>query len=110
MDLAGRGPMGQKPPMLKRHSLRMNASGKHCTLRLPGCRGGTDHTILAHIRRFGWGGTAKKPHDVLAFFACDACHDKQERHHPDCTDADILRALGETLLAQIEGGLITIVE
>jgi hypothetical protein len=49
-----------------------------------------------------------KPHDVLGVFSCDRCHDKQERHHPDCTDADLLRALGETLLQQIEDGLITV--
>jgi hypothetical protein len=88
--------------------LRQNAEGKSCTLRLEGCRGDPAYTVLAHLRRNGWGGMGLKPHDVLGVFSCDRCHDKQERHHPDCTDADLLRALGETLLQQIEDGLITV--
>jgi len=86
------------------HPLRMNAKGKPCTLRLPGCRGDPDYSVLCHIRRNGWGGTSLKPHDMLAFIGCDICHEKQERRHEDCTDADILRALGETLLIHIGDG------
>jgi hypothetical protein len=90
------------------HPLRENAKGKPCTMRLPGCRGGTEHTVLAHYRRFGWAGAGQKPHDMLGAFACDLCHEKQERRHPDCTDADMLRAMGETLMMQLADGVIKI--
>ena len=88
--------------------LRQNARGKLCTLRLSGCRHDPAYTVLAHLRRFGWAGMAQKPHDVLAVFACDACHAKQESRHPDCTDGDLLRALGETLLIQLADGFIRV--
>jgi hypothetical protein len=48
-----------------------------------------------------------KPPDYLAFFGCDRCHEKEERHHPDCTDADIMRALGETLKMQFAYGVFS---
>jgi hypothetical protein len=90
------------------HPLRENAEGKPCTMRLAGCRCDPQYTVLCHIRRNGWGGMGLKPNDALAFFGCDKCHEKEERHHADCTDADILRALGETLLIQIKDGKIKI--
>lgn len=80
--------------------LRKAARGEECTLRLPGGYCDPETVVLAHLRRFGWGGMATKPDDMLAVFACSRCHEKQERRHPDCTDADLLRALGETLLRQ----------
>jgi hypothetical protein len=86
---------------------RANAKGKQCTLRLNGCRADTDYTVLCHVRRNGWGGMAKKPPDFLAFFGCDLCHIKQELHHPDCTDADLLRAVGETLKIQFADGVFS---
>lgn len=100
-------PVKQKKSKL-RSKLRDNAKGKDCTLRLPGCRRDPAYTVLCHIRRNNWGGTAIKPHDILAFFACDVCHEKEERHHPECSDGDILRALGETLLIQLHDGFITL--
>ncbi|MGL4406369.1 MAG: nuclease domain-containing protein [Notoacmeibacter sp.] len=121
-DLAGRPGLGLKqpkafkptrkaiPPRSKRrdnetHPLRENARGKACTLRLLGCRNDPAYTVLAHYRRFGWAGMAQKPHDLLGCFACDLCHAKQEAHHPD---ADLLRAMGETIMAQLRDGLIII--
>lgn len=112
MNLTGRGPLGQKQPKAKksktkeRRPLRDNARGKPCTLRLPGCLGDTSTTVFAHYRRFGWGGTAQKPNDLLGCFACHSCHAAQESHHPDCTDADLLRAMGETLMIQLQDGKI----
>jgi hypothetical protein len=97
-------------PEGKAGALRQNAKGKPCTLRLTGCRHDTSHTVLCHIRRNGWAGMGQKPNDLLAYFGCDRCHEKQERHHPDCADADLLRALGETLLIQLADGVVTIAE
>lgn len=90
-----------------KHPLRDNAEGKQCTLRLDGCLPGNETVVFAHYRRFGWGGAAMKPNDLLGCFACASCHSKQERHHPDATDADLLRAMGETLMIQERDGLIT---
>lgn len=93
---------------VEKHPLRDNAKGQNCTLRLSQCRHDPEYTVLCHIRRNGWGGAGLKPHDLLAFFACDRCHEMEERHHAECTDADILRALGETLIAQMGDGMIKI--
>ena len=123
-NLTGKGPMGQKKPKpdkspkrmklisdkraAEKHPLRDNVKGKMCTLRLPGCRNDTAYTVLAHYRRFGWAGAGQKPLDVLGCFACDRCHDKQERYHPDATDADLLRAMGETLAIQLRDGVLRV--
>lgn len=115
---AARKPMSKVSPVRKVSTkkaskptpLRKNAKGKPCAMRLPGCTHDTEQTVLCHVRRNGWGGMGSKPHDVLAFFGCANCHDKEERHHPDCTDADILRAVGETLLVQIADGVLIVAE
>ena len=49
-----------------------------------------------------------KPNDILAIFACDLCHEKQERYHPLCNDKEVLRALGETIMVQMQNGIIRI--
>ncbi|QDP55332.1 MAG: hypothetical protein Tp176DCM1853251_16 [Prokaryotic dsDNA virus sp.] len=105
--LAKRSAKAPKPSAPEeRRPLRENARGQHCTLRLPGCLPGTETVVLCHIRRNGWGGMSSKPHDALAFFGCASCHAKEERHHPDCTDADLLRALGETIMMQLQSGIL----
>lgn len=78
---------------------RNSARGKDCTLRLDCCNHDPATVVLAHIRRFGWGGMGCKPHDFLAVYACSACHDVLDSRAADAPigDDDILRALGETL-------------
>jgi hypothetical protein len=92
----------------EKHPLRDNAEGKSCTLRLPGCRHDSGTVVFAHYRRFSWGGMGLKPNDLLGCFACDSCHEKQEHYHEDATYEDMLRAMGETLLIQLEDGIITV--
>ena len=112
-----RTPLTRKTPMHKvsakrkanpASKLRLNAKGQNCTLRLEGCRSDPQYTVLAHLRRFGWGGMGMKPNDLLAVFACDLCHEKQERYHPLCSDKEVLRALGETIMVQMQSGIIRI--
>jgi len=86
--------------------LRQNAEGMPCTLRLPGCRDDRATVVLCHYRRFNWGGMGEKPIDVLGCFACHHCHLMQEAHHPDATDTDLLRAMGETFIIQWTSGII----
>lgn len=56
--------------------LRRAAKGRPCMVRLPGCDGGGETTVLAHLRIAGYCGMGLKPDD-LAFGAwcCAPCHD-----------------------------------
>lgn len=117
-DMAGKGPLGLKGAKPRRSvrsaaaPLRRAARGQTCTLRLPCCVGGTETVILAHLRFFGWAGIAQKPSDLLAVFACHACHDALDRRNAATAGLwgfeDVLRALGETLLRQEAQGRITV--
>ena len=89
--------------------IRKAARGETCTLRLDGCLPSTETVVLAHLRHFGWAGTSQKPDDLLAVFACHACHDALDRRtHTPCGYDDILRALGETLLRHKAAGRLTV--
>lgn len=54
---------------------RREARGKPCMVRLPGCDGGGETTVLAHYRLAGYCGTGLKPPDCMAAWACAPCHD-----------------------------------
>ena len=43
--------------------LREEARGRDCTVRLPGCNGGGESTVLAHYRLAGTCGMGIKPPD-----------------------------------------------
>ena len=96
-----------------RSVLREAAEGEPCTLRLGCCNGNWETTVLAHLRMFGWAGTAQKPPDYLAVFACSSCHDALDgRLGPKSRGMwgydDVLRAMGETLMRQFEMGNLII--
>lgn len=60
----------------RQHDLRRLARGKDCMLRVPGvCIHDPETTVLAHIRRGGVAGVGQKPADLIAVWACAACHD-----------------------------------
>jgi len=44
-------------------------------VRLPGCDGGGETTVLAHNRLAGTCGIGMKPPDLLGAWACFKCHD-----------------------------------
>jgi hypothetical protein len=107
-DLAMRGPLGQKQPPLVSPVLRNSARGETCTLRLPGCNENEANVFLCHLRFFGWAGIAQKPHDFLAVFACQHCHDIVDRRAGGAWGfEEILRALGETLMRHHAAGRMT---
>lgn len=54
---------------------RREARGKPCMVRLPGCDGGGETTVLAHYRLAGYCGTGLKPPDVFGAWSCGPCHD-----------------------------------
>ena len=103
------GPQTKTPQCVSK-SIRNSARGQPCTLRLPGCDGGGETTVLCHIRRFGWAGVAQKPHDFLAVYGCASCHALMDSRDPaaPCGDDDILRALGETLSSLYAAGLLSV--
>lgn len=87
---------------------RQQARQAKCTLRLQGCTCGKGgNVVLCHLRRFGWAGTAHKPADYKAVFACDHCHPILDgpQSDPRIGDDDIIRALGETLDHQFANGV-----
>jgi len=100
--------MNPKTPNLKSKAWRDSARGKECELRLDCCNFNQETTALCHLRMFGWAGTAQKPDDFLAVYACSACHDALDRRGSKAgvDPWDILRALGNTLRKHYEEGRI----
>lgn len=87
-------------------SLRRLARGKPCMVRLPGCDGGGETTVLAHYRMAGYAGIASKPPDIMGAWCCYHCHDVIDgrRDVPDGYTREGVR------LAHAEGCLRTVVE
>ena len=59
----------------KNNKLRNAARGQQCLVRLPGCDGGGETSILAHYRLAGYSGIGLKPPDIMGAFCCGNCHD-----------------------------------
>lgn len=54
--------------------LRKLARGQPCMIRLPGCDGGGETTVLAHARLGGTCGMGMKPPDTNGAWGCNPCH------------------------------------
>lgn len=83
--------------------LRKLARGQPCLVRLPGCDGGGETTVLAHLRMPGYCGTGIKPDD-LAFGAwcCARCHAKIDgREKCDMTHAELHSAHADGCLRTV---------
>jgi len=83
--------------------LRKYAKGQPCQVRLMGCDGGGETTVLAHYRLSGYCGTGIKPSDDWSFGAwcCFPCHEKVDGREKTEHSREILR------LAHAEGCLRT---
>jgi hypothetical protein len=58
-------------------SLRKEAKGRGCMVRLPGiCNFNSETVVLAHIRLQGVSGMGMKSPDLIGAWACSACHDE----------------------------------
>ena len=83
--------------------LRKLARGQPCQVRLDGCDGGGETTVLAHLRMAGYCGTSMKPDD-LAFGAwcCARCHAKIDgREKCDMTHAELHSAHADGCLRTV---------
>ncbi|MGI0465462.1 MULTISPECIES: DUF1364 domain-containing protein [Serratia] len=77
--------------------LTREARGRECQVRIPGvCNFNPETTVLAHYRLAGTCGTAIKPDDTQAAWACSACHDEVDRRTRliDANDARLMHAEG----------------
>lgn len=74
-------------------SLRAEAKGRGCMVRLPGiCNFNSETVVLAHIRVAGVSGMSMKSPDLLGAWACSACHDELDgRTHQSGLSRDELR-------------------
>lgn len=90
------------------NKLRNSAKGQACTLRLEGCGYDDGTVVLAHLP-CGQKGMGMKGPDVIACFACDNCHSIIDgRKRGEYEGSDLLRALAETQLIWIRGGLLVV--
>ena len=87
-------------------SLRKEAKGRGCMVRLPGiCNFNSETVVLAHIRLAGISGMGMKSPDLIGAWACSACHDELDgRTHKSGLTHDELR------LAHFEGMARTIAQ
>jgi len=87
-------------------SLRKEAKGRGCMVRLPGiCNFNSETVVLAHIRLAGISGMGMKSPDLIGAWACSACHDELDgRTHKSGMTHDELR------LAHFEGMARTIAQ
>jgi hypothetical protein len=74
-------------------SLRKEAKGRGCMVRLPGiCNFNSETVVLAHIRLAGISGMGMKSPDLIGAWACSACHDEIDgRTHKSGLTHDELR-------------------
>lgn len=83
-------------------NFRKEAAGRECMIRLDGCDGGGETTVLAHYRLLPYCGTGYKPDDVaFGAWACARCHDRVDNRQMNSLEYETLR------LAHAEGVMRT---
>lgn len=94
-------------------SLRKEARGRGCTVRIPGvCNFNSETVVLAHIRVAGVSGMGLKSPDLLGAWACSNCHDEIDgRTHTSGLSRDELRlahydGMARTIMQLHKEGLI----
>jgi len=81
-------------------------------VRLPGCDGGGETTVLAHYTSSRVRGMGQKPHDLVGAWACSSCHDIVDRRKklPGWGKEEIeiahLQGMAETITRLAREGLI----
>ena len=85
-------------------NLRDYARGQPCQVRLPGCDGGGETTVLAHARIIGVSGMGLKAPDILAAHCCGSCHSKADTDHAN--ELDFLRGVMRTQALLVKKGVL----
>ena len=85
-------------------NLRKLAKGKPCQVRLQGCDGGGETTVLAHVRIVGISGMGIKAPDILGAWACASCHRLADSYK--IYELDFLRGVCRTINELIKLGEI----
>jgi hypothetical protein len=93
----------QKPTRIVSRKIRESARGEQCSIRYPGCDGGTDTTVLAHLNS-KWKGVGNKSPDIFGVYACHFCHQKLDSGRIPASEQ--LQALMETQMKLYRKGLI----
>lgn len=96
-------------------NLRESARGRPCMVRSPVCNGNPETTVLAHLRMAGISGMGLKAPDLLAAFACSACHDLCDGRIKSALTYDerrllLLDGIARTQTVWLSEGLISIGE
>lgn len=92
--------------------LRKLARDKPCQVRLPGCDGGGETTVLAHYSLGGISGRGLKSPDLIGAWCCAPCHRlvDGQAHVANLTRDDVRLALAEgcfrTQYELIKAGLL----
>lgn len=93
---------------------RDGSRGQPCTLRMPGCTGGGEDTVFAHIRDRHTGRSIKAS-DTSGADSCFWCHERFDRRAPMLngeliSDEDwnhyAIRGLQETIERRVEQGIL----
>jgi len=84
---------------MKMSRLRKAARDKPCKVRVSGCDGGGETTVLGHYRLAGECGTSLKPPDLLAAWICGPCH----RNTPERSQ-DLANGVMRTIAALLADG------
>ena len=80
-------------------ALRELARGQACKIRLPGCSGGGEDTVLCHYRLPGTCGIGMKPPDTLGAHGCHVCHELVDgRRKTDISRDYIAHAFAEGVM------------
>lgn len=97
---------------VRSNPLRQSARMETCTVRLPGCDGGGQTTVLAHLPNCGRG-IGRKASDLDGVHACASCHDQIDGRTQLSVNYDVflqtlLRAHSETLQRWTDTGLVKV--
>ena len=69
--------------MAKQTKFTKSARGEDCQIRLPGCNGGGETTVLCHLPDgSGTGKVGGKSKDVHSTYGCYSCHQIIDGHKP----------------------------
>lgn len=88
-------------------NLRSYAAGKPCLIHAPVCIGGTQTTVLCHLRMQGISGMGIKASDIIACWGCSECHAWCDTHG-DEGRVLLLKAVIRTQAVLIDEGVIIV--